>query len=220
MAVDCDAIVIGAGLAGLSCARRLAAGGLDVRVLEASDGVGGRVRTDDLNGFQLDRGFQVLLTAYPEAQEVLDYATLDLRAFYAGSLIRCSGAFHRLADPWRQPWDALRGLFAPVGGLRDKLRVGQLRRRVLSQDWQRLFAADDVSSNDFLRDFGFSDAIIQRFFRPFFSGVFLESELQTQVACSNSFSRCSPSAMRHYRLPAWRQYLDSWLPDCPPIASA
>lgn len=179
MAFDGDAIVIGAGLAGLSCARRLAAGGLDVRVLEAANAVGGRVRTDDLNGFQLDRGFQVLLTAYPEAQEVLDYATLDLRAFYAGSLLRCCGAFHRLADPWRQPWDALRGLFAPVGGLRDKLRVGQLRRWVLSQDWQQLFAADDISANDFLRDFGFSDAIIQRFFRPFFSGVFLESELQT-----------------------------------------
>ena len=219
MAVDCDAIVIGAGLAGLSCARRLAAGGLDVRVLEAADGVGGRVRTDDLNGFQLDRGFQVLLTAYPEAQEVLDYATLDLGAFYAGSLIRCSGAFHRLADPWRQPWDALRGLFAPVGGLRDKLRVGQLRRRVLSQDWQRLFAADDVSSNDFLREFGFSDAIIQRFSARSFRESSWSPNYKRQVACSNSFSRCSPSAMRHYRRPAWRQSLGSWLPDCPPITS-
>ena len=179
MAVDCDAVVIGAGLAGLSCARRLAAGGLDVRVLEASDGVGGRVRTDDVNGFQLDRGFQVLLTAYPEVQEVLDYVTLDLRAFYAGSLIRSSGAFHRLADPWRHPWDALRGLFGPVGGLWDKLSVAGLRRRVLSRELHELFAGSEESSITFLRTFGFSDAMIERFFRPFLAGVFLESELQT-----------------------------------------
>lgn len=137
---DCDAIVIGAGLAGLSCARRLTAGGLDVRVLEASDGVGGRVRTDDCNGFQLDRGFQVLLTAYPEAQGVLDYTALDLRSFYAGALIRTAGGFHRLADPWRHPWDALRGMFAPVGGLWDKLRIPSLRRRVLSQELPALTA--------------------------------------------------------------------------------
>ena len=179
MAVDCDAIVIGAGLAGLSCARRLAGGGLDVRVLEASDGVGGRVRTDDCNGFQLDRGFQVLLTAYPEAPEVLDYTALDLRPFYAGALTRAAGGFHRLADPWRHPWDALRGLFAPVGGLRDKLRVAGLRRRVLSRELHQLFAGSEQSSIAFLRTFGFSDAMIERFFRPFFSGVFLESELQT-----------------------------------------
>lgn len=176
---DCDAIVIGAGLAGLSCARRLTAGGLDVRVLEASDGVGGRVRTDDCNGFQLDRGFQVLLTAYPEAQGVLDYTALDLRSFYAGALIRTAGGFHRLADPWRHPWDALRGMFAPVGGLWDKLRIPSLRRRVLSQELHQLFATGEVPSSNFLRTFGFSDAMIERFFRPFFSGVFLESDLQT-----------------------------------------
>jgi phytoene dehydrogenase-like protein len=179
MQVDCDAIVVGAGLAGLSCARRLVASGLNVWVLEASDGVGGRIRTDHCNGFQLDRGFQVLLTAYPEPQEVLDYTALDLRPWYAGTLIRAAGGFHRLADPWRHPWDALRGLFAPVGGLRDKLRIGRLRRRVLSQDLRQLFATREVSSNDFLRDFGFSAAMVQRFFRPFFSGVFLESDLQT-----------------------------------------
>ena len=164
---------------GAELARRLTAQGLDVRVLEAADGVGGRVRTDDVNGFQLDRGFQVLLTAYPEAQEVLDYAALDLRPFYAGALIRAAGGFHRLADPWRHPWDALRGLFAPVGGLRDKLRVGRLRRWVLSRELHQLFSGSEESSIAFLRTFGFSDAMIERFFRPFFAGVFLKSELQT-----------------------------------------
>ena len=120
------------------------------------------------------------MTAYPEAQEVLDYTALDLRSFYAGALIRTAGGFHRLADPWRHPLAALRGLFAPVGGLRDKLRIGWLRRRVLSRELHQLFAGGRESlSSDFLRKFGFSDAMVQRFFRPFFSGVFLESELQT-----------------------------------------
>ena len=176
---DCDAVVVGAGLAGLSCARQLVAQGLDVRVLEASDGVGGRVRTDDCHGFQLDRGFQVLLTAYPEAQEVLDYTALNLRSFYAGALIRTAGGFHRLADPWRHPWDALRGMFAPVGGLWDKLRIGRLRRWVLSRELHQLFSGSEESSIAFLRTFGLSDAMIERFIRPFFSGVFLESDLQT-----------------------------------------
>ncbi|MHB0960394.1 MAG: NAD(P)/FAD-dependent oxidoreductase [Pirellulaceae bacterium] len=179
MVIDCDTIVVGAGLAGLNCARRLAASGLDVMVLEASDGIGGRVRTDEVHGFRLDRGFHVLLTAYPEAQESLDYSELDLRPFYAGALIRCAGAFHRLADPWRHPWDALRGVLAPIGGVRDKLRIARLRRRVLTTELPAMFASHDVSAMEFLREFGFSPEVIQRFFRPFFGGVFLESELQT-----------------------------------------
>jgi phytoene dehydrogenase-like protein len=144
MAIDGDVIVIGAGLAGLNCARRLAASGLDVMVLEASDGIGGRVRTDEVHGFRLDRGFQVLVTAYPEAQESLDYGELDLRPFYAGALIRCAGVFHRLADPWRHPWDAFFGVLAPIGGVRDKLRIARLRRRVLNAELPALFASRDV----------------------------------------------------------------------------
>jgi len=179
MGTDCDAIIIGAGLAGLSCARRLAESGLDVLVLEASDGIGGRVRTDEVNGFRLDRGFQVLLTAYPEAQESLDYRALDLRPFYAGALIRCAGGFHRLADPWRHPWDAVRGVLAPIGSVADKLRIARLRRRVFATDLPALFASPDVSAVEYLREFGFSSEMIQRFFSPFFGGVFLESELQT-----------------------------------------
>ncbi len=179
MVIDCDTIVVGAGLAGLCCARRLAARGLDVMVLEASDGIGGRVRTDEMHGFRMDRGFQVLLTAYPEAQESLDYGDLGLRPFYAGALIRCDGAFHRLADPWRHPWDAFLSVLAPISGARDKLRIAWLRRRVLTTELSAMFALRDVSAMEFLREFGFSPEVIQRFFRPFFSGVFLESELQT-----------------------------------------
>ena len=98
-----DALVVGGGLAGLSCARRLTDRGLAVRLFEASDAVGGRVRTDREDGFLFDRGFQVFLTAYPEAQRQLDYDALDLQAFDAGALVRLGGAFARVADPLRHP---------------------------------------------------------------------------------------------------------------------
>ena len=71
-------------MAGLSCGIHLHKAGVPVTILEASDGVGGRVRTDVVDGFRLDRGFQIYLTSYPTAQEMLDYDALDLRPFYAG----------------------------------------------------------------------------------------------------------------------------------------
>src|ERR687894_675056 len=100
-------VVVGAGLAGLAAGRELRARGLDVVVLERSDGVGGRVRTDAVRGFLLDRGFQVLLAGYPEAARVLDYAALDLRAFFPGALVRTDGRWVRVADPRRRPHDAV-----------------------------------------------------------------------------------------------------------------
>ena len=102
-----DVIIIGGGLAGLCCARALHAQGVSFLVLEASDGTGGRVRTDEVEGFRLDRGFQVLLEAYPEAQAVLDYEALDLRAFYPGACVRHEGRFRRMVDPFRRPLDDL-----------------------------------------------------------------------------------------------------------------
>jgi len=90
-----EVLIVGAGLAGLCYARRLGELGIPYQILEASDDVGGRVRTDRVDGFLLDRGVQVLLTAYPEARRVLDYTSLDLRPFYPGALVRFNGRFHR-----------------------------------------------------------------------------------------------------------------------------
>jgi phytoene dehydrogenase-like protein len=174
-----DVIIVGGGLAGLCCARSLQRAGIDCVVLEAEGAVGGRVRTDVVDGFLLDRGFQVLLTAYPECREVLDYEALDLRPFTPGALIRVPGRFCRLADPWRQPTRAVESLLAPVGTLTDKLRVGLLRRRLRSRDIEAIFAADERSTLDYLHSTGFSSGFIERFFRPFLGGVFLESDLVT-----------------------------------------
>lgn len=174
-----DVLVVGAGLAGLCCARRAHQAGLRPLVLETSDGVGGRVRTDRVEGFRLDRGFQVFLTAYPEAKRTLDYQALDLRSFQPGALVRQGGAFHRLTDPWRRPLQGFRSLFTPVGSLLDKARVGRLRSRVLRGSLEDCFNEPESTTLQALQGAGFSPSMIDRFFRPFLGGIFLEPDLQT-----------------------------------------
>jgi phytoene dehydrogenase-like protein len=174
-----DVVVVGAGLAGLCCARELAAEGVEPLVLEASDAVGGRVRTDRLEGFLLDRGFQILLTAYPECRRVLDYAALDLKPFYPGARVRFGGGFYRMADPTRAPLDAVAGAFSPIGTLADKLAILRVRQRAREGTLDDLFARPETTTLDALRGHGFSEAMIERFFRPFLGGIFLERELQT-----------------------------------------
>ena len=98
-----DAIIVGSGLAGLSCAKHLARQGFSFLIVEAEDAVGGRVRSDYINGYTLDRGFQVLLTAYPEAASTLDYKSLDLKPFVPGALINDGKYFIRLSDPFKDP---------------------------------------------------------------------------------------------------------------------
>jgi phytoene dehydrogenase-like protein len=172
-------LIVGAGLAGLCCARHLTDHGVDCLVLEASDAVGGRIRTDRSEGFLFDRGFQVLQSAYPEAQRMLDMPALDLRPFYPGTLVRYGGRFHKVADPWRQPMDALAGLFSPIGTLRDKIKIGRLRSRLLGSTLEDIFRQPNISLHEALHSEGFSPSIIERFLRPFFSGVFLERSLET-----------------------------------------
>ncbi|MEM7587058.1 MAG: NAD(P)/FAD-dependent oxidoreductase [Acidobacteriota bacterium] len=173
------ALIVGAGLAGLSCAVHLHRSGFGVKVLEASDGIGGRVRTDRVEGFLLDRGFQVLLTAYPECQRMLDYRALDLKPFFPGALVRLNGRFHRVADPWLRPLAGVAGAFSPVGSLTDKLRVARLRRRLLATPLDEVFRRPEKTTAQALADEGFSDAMVERFFRPFLGGIFLESKLET-----------------------------------------
>ncbi|MEJ2226339.1 MAG: NAD(P)/FAD-dependent oxidoreductase [Syntrophobacterales bacterium] len=172
-----EVLIIGAGLAGLCCARTLYQAGISFLLLDASDGVGGRVRTDRLEGFQLDRGFQVLQTAYPEARRVLDYPALNLKPFDPGALVFFDGRLHRVADPIRQPQQLLSTILSPVGTLADKLRLARLRWQVSQGSIEDLLHRPETSTLAALRNQGFSDSMIERFCRPFYSGVFFDLEL-------------------------------------------
>lgn len=174
-----DVLIIGAGLAGLTAARLLSQQGLSCQLLEATESVGGRVKTDTVEGFLLDRGFQVLLSAYPECQALLDYERLNLKPFYNGSLIWTGQGFEKVADPWRHPWDAVQSVGNSIGTLMDKFKVAKLRQQVLSGSDSACFQSPETTTLIYLRDFGFSESMIERFFRPFLGGIFLESELAT-----------------------------------------
>lgn len=177
--MNADVLIIGAGLAGLSCANTLADFGIDFLLLEASDAVGGRIRTDHVDGFLLDRGFQVFSTAYPEAKRILDYSALELHHFFPGAVIRCLGEWHRMSDPFRHPFQSLQSLFTPIGTLSDKIRVAAFRHRTRSGNLTDLFERPETSTLQHLKNFGFSSLMIERFFRPFLCGVFLDHDLQT-----------------------------------------
>ncbi len=164
-----DVIVVGAGVAGLACARTLVAAGRAPLVLERSHAVGGRVRTDAFEGFLLDHGFQVLPTAYPEARAALDYAALDLGEFSRGAIVRADGRFRRLADPRQSPVRSVRALAGGVVGVRDGAAILKLLRG----------SGDETTTAEALRRAGVSRATTERFFAPFLRGIFLEQRLAT-----------------------------------------
>lgn len=172
-------IIVGAGLSGLACALRLQQKGVDCQILEASNCAGGRIRTNVVDGFRLDLGFQVLLSAYPQTQQTIDYGELRLKSFHPGALVRYRGRFHQLGDPLRLPSDALSSLVSPLATLPDKLRIFSLRQRVCSPSIPELLNRPEVTTLARLRELGFSKDIIDHFFRPFLGGIFLDRDLNT-----------------------------------------
>lgn len=184
---DVDCIVVGAGLAGLACGRELGRAGRSVLVLEAADRVGGRVATDSVNGFRIDRGFQVYNDAYPEGRRQLDLAALRLGRFEAGALVASGGRLRRVADPWRNPVAAVAAVLSGTVGIGDALRTARLRRDSLAAlkaglDPDAPAAAAERTTAEELAARGFSPSFISRFFVPFFGGVFLEQRLETAAA--------------------------------------
>jgi protoporphyrinogen oxidase len=174
-----DVVIIGGGLAGLTAARRLHRAGKKFLLIEAADAIGGRVRTDRLDGFLLDRGFQIFLTAYPEARHWLDYPALGFQSFAPGARVWANGQFHTVGDPWRQPatlWSTLR---ADVGSVRDKLGIARLRASARRGQLEDLWQRPEQPARDRLLALGFSERMLARFFTPFLGGVFLERELRT-----------------------------------------
>lgn len=175
-------IVVGAGLAGLVCARALVDTGAPVRVVEAGE-IGGRVRSTLRDGYRLDRGFQVLFTAYPGARRWLNFEQLALRSFDPGAAIRHRGGWAILGDPRRDSSALLPTLLTGVVPLQDKVRTLLLASRLAGRDWDgiRTIGGQDRSTLDHLRACGFSPAYIDRFIRPFYGGIYLDRTLATSA---------------------------------------
>jgi phytoene dehydrogenase-like protein len=177
-ASDNPVVIVGGGIAGLACARRLHVLGLPVRILEAGRRAGGRIKTDPHNGYRLDRGFQVLQTAYPEARRTLDVPRLDLHSFAPGAMVRIRGRFCTVADPLRRPHALFGTLRAPIGSFGDRLRLLRLAHRVCRGPLETLFRQSESTAMAFLKAEGFSSTMIDRFFVPFFGGVCLDPEIR------------------------------------------
>ncbi|MFJ7988499.1 NAD(P)/FAD-dependent oxidoreductase [Streptomyces sp. NPDC096351] len=176
-----DVTVVGAGAAGLACAADLGAGGLRVRLLEADETVGGRMRTDRVAGFTVDRGFQVFNTSYPQVKRRLDLRALRLRPFTPGVLVQTEDGMRRFTDPsrrFRESADLLPGRLASG---RDLLALSALTARDVLAPAGRLRARPDTTTLTALAAAGVSPELVETFFRPFLSGVFLEDDLETSA---------------------------------------
>lgn len=169
-----DVVIVGAGMTGLSCAKVLSDSSQSVIVLESTDRPGGRIKTEIVNGFRMDHGFQVLQTGYPEASRMLDLDALALKTFPAGVAVRYNRKFHMVADPRRHPGLLRSTLFAPIGTLKDRYLMLKLAGGVCRGPIEKLFLEKEQPAIQFLQEWGFSSAFITRFFVPFFAGACLD----------------------------------------------
>ena len=171
--------IIGGGISGLVAAQVLENHGLSPVIIDANDRVGGRLKTDTVKGFQLDRGFQVLLSSYSAAKKYLDYKSLNLQNLKAGSCVFAGGKQYFFGDPIRDVSLFIPTLFSPLGTLGDKLKVAKLNFHLQKKSIDKIFEDREITTKEYLTAKGFSKNIIKNFFTPFFSGIFLEDELYT-----------------------------------------
>ena len=181
-----DVIIVGAGISGLNCANKLISEGFNVLVIEKSDSVGGRIKTDSVNGFKLNRGFHVLLTAYPEVKYTFNAESLNFKKFFPGCSIWTGTGMEDLVNPLKHPFKGIRQLIRPIGKVKDYLLLAYLCfiLKFALQTKKR------ISTHEYFNYLGFSDLFITRFLRPFFSGVFLEAQLETSVEKFNDVFKC------------------------------
>ena len=173
------AIVVGAGISGLSCALELEKNGYQVQILEKENHPGGRVHSDIVDGYILNRGFQVLQTGYPETKKLLDYKKLELCNLDPEVWIMNNNKIKKLYDPIQNPSNLLKAAFSNVGTFWDKLRLLQLRQSTTSRSTNTIFQENEITSLEQIKNYGFSDSIINEFFKPLFGGAFLDNELDT-----------------------------------------
>ncbi len=165
--------IIGAGISGLIAAQILENHGYHPTIIESSTTVGGRVKSDLVDGYTLDHGFQVLLTSYPAAKKYLDYKSLNVQRLKAGSCIFIDEKQKFFGDPLRDGFLFFPTLFSGVGSISDKIKIAKLNSRLQKKTISEIFEKDEITTKQYLDDLGFSSSVINDFFLPFFSGVFL-----------------------------------------------
>ena len=171
--------IIGAGVSGLVAAYELEQEGYQPKIIEKTNVVGGRVKTINEKGYALDLGFQVLLSAYPLVRKYLDMEALQLIKLESGAVIYVGQKIYRVGDPLRNWKILVPTLFANIGSIGDKLKILKLNNILKQKSIQEVFESPETTTHQYLLEFGFSSKIIKRFFKPFFSGIFLESDLKT-----------------------------------------
>ena len=173
-----ETVIIGAGLSGLACASILEKHKKEYLIVEKSNRVGGRVGSIYENDYIFDVGFQVYNTAYKESSRFLDLKNIDLQLFKPGSIIHDGTKFHMVSDPFRDPKNLFSSLFSSLSSFSDKLKVllliFELSNYRIEND-----TSLDVTTLDYLKQRKFSEKFIELFFYPFFSGIFLEKDLNT-----------------------------------------
>ena len=176
---ECKIHIIGGGVSGLIAASILEKNGFNPTVLETTERVGGRIKTDIIKGYQLDHGFQVLLTAYPAVKKYLDYDALDLQFFLPGASIFKAHTQSIIGDPFRDISLLISTLFSGIGSISDKFKILKLNNKIKKKSMTDIFSEKEQTTISYLREFGFSKQILNDFFIPFFSGIFLENQLET-----------------------------------------
>ena len=171
--------IIGAGVSGLIAAQVLENHGYHPTIIEASNSVGGRVKSDIINDYILDHGFQVLLSNYPAAKNYLDYDALDLQKLVSGAAIFKDGKTQIIGNPLKDISLLFPTIFANVGSVKDKFKILKLNTLLKKKKLQEIFNTAEITTHQYLKNYGFSDTIIANFFKPFFSGIFLEPNLET-----------------------------------------
>jgi protoporphyrinogen oxidase len=171
--------IIGAGISGLIAAQVLENYGYKPTIIEGSNSVGGRVKSDLVEGYLLDRGFQVLLTSYPAAKKYIDFDALEIQRLLPGATIFKNGKSQTIGDPLRSFSLLFPTLFSSIGTFSDKLKILKLNVLLKKKEIDTIFKEDEKTTLQYLIDVGFSEEMIQTFFKPFFSGIFLEPNLDT-----------------------------------------